>query len=138
MKDMSDARRFVILGLEASLVAELSVFLVVSAVAHHLIIAVILIFVGIAATATSWLLRRQTFLVLMGGGVFISCIGSAMFLLAGLYLEAISAIAVIFFGGLLLFAIIMAPRLVWGRNLSAAEQQREIQKFRRRFLERSL
>ena len=134
---MSDTRRFTILGLETSLVTALSLFIVVSAIVHHVIFAALLIFLGITATGLSWFLRGQPFFLLMGGGVAIAGIGITMFVISGLYVEMLAAIIVTFFGGVLLFAVIMAPRLVWGRHLSRVEQQREIQKFRRRFLERA-
>lgn len=112
MRPMSDTRRFVILGLEASLVVALSLFIVVSAIVHHLAVAAILIFVGITATALSWFLHRQPFFLLMGEGAAMSSIGITMLLFTGLYVEMVAAIAVMFFGGVLLFALIMAPRLI--------------------------
>jgi hypothetical protein len=81
---------------------------------------------------------QAAFLLTDGGGAAMSSIGITMLLFTGLYVEMVAAIAVMFFGGVLLFALIMAPRFIWGRHLSSAEQRREIQKFRRRFLERSL
>jgi intracellular septation protein A len=134
---MSDMRRFTILGIEVSLVVVLTLFFVVSAIVHHIAFAAILIVLGIAATALSWFLRRQPFFLLMGGGIALAGVGITVFLLSGLYIEMVAAIMATFFGGVLLFAIILAPRLVWGRHLSHAEQQREIQKFRRRFFERA-
>lgn len=134
---MSDTRRFTIFGLETSLVIALSLLIVLSAIVHHIILAAILIFLGIAATALSWFLRRQPFFLLMGGGIALAGVGITVFLFSGLYVEMVAAFTVTFFGGVLLFAVIMAPRLVWGRHLSHAEQQREIQKFRRRFFERA-
>jgi len=130
-------RRFTILGIEVSLVVVLTLFFVASAIVHHVAFAAILIVLGIAATALSWFLRRPPFFLLMGGGIALAGVGITVFLLSGLYIEMVAAIMATFFGGVLLFAIIMAPRLVWGRHLSYAEQQREIQKFRRRFFERA-
>lgn len=127
---MSNARRFLSLGLIVGLLLALSTFILISAITHHIVAAPVLVLTGVVAIGLSWPRRRRLFFILLFGGITLSLVGSAIFLSAGLYIAMLAAIMVVFFGGISLAILIMARQLFGSGTLSSAQQQRAYQTFR--------
>ena len=136
MRQLNHTQRLWVIALLSGLLIVLCLFIIVSAIVHHLVLAAILVFLGIIATGAAWFLRRLPFLLLGSGGIGMSIIGSILLGYSGLYAEAIAAIVVIFIGGIVLAILIMGRQLLRTKKLSPVEQEREFRLFVQSFLDK--
>lgn len=136
MQTISRRRRLIILGVVIGLLVGLSIFIVVSAIVHHLGVAAGLALLGMIAIGLSWLLGRRPFFIAFFGGIGLFLIGLMLLLFAGLYIESMAAIVVTFVGGVLLSVLSIGRPLLDAHKLSPVEQQREAQRLIRSLLDK--
>ena len=136
MQTISRRRRLVILGVVIGLLVGLSIFIVISAIVHHLEVAAGLALFGMIAIGLSWLLGRRPFFIAFFGGISLFLIGLMLLLFAGLYIEFMTAIVVTFVGGILLSILSIGRHLLDAHKLSPVEQQRESQRLIRSLLDK--
>lgn len=129
MHTVSKTRQLITLGVVICLLVGLGIFILVSAITHHIVVAFVLVLAGVVAIGMSWPQRRRLFFTLLFGGITLSLVGSAMFLFVGLYVEMIAAIMLMFFGGISLAVLVMARQFFGSGTLSPAQQQRAYQTF---------
>lgn len=128
MQTTTRRRRVVTLGVVVGLLVGLSMFIVVSAIVHHLEVAAGLVLFGMIAIGLSWLLGRRPFFIAFFGGIGMFLIGLMLLLFAELYIEFMTAIVVTFVGGFLLSILSIGRHLLNPHKLSPVEQQRESQR----------